>query len=70
MLLGFTINRICALTLYLLKRNTKLSEPVRKWTTTGVGLSSIPFIVKPIDTFVDFFLDNTLRKLLGGGSTT
>ena len=32
-----------------------------KWGPTCVGLSSIPFIVHPIDSFVDFFMDKTYR---------
>ena len=52
---GFTINRVCAGSLYLLGRTTKWPLPVRKWTTTAIGLSTIPFIITPIDR--------------GGGST-
>jgi len=58
---GFTINRICALSAILL-RKTALKGTVQKWTTTGIGLSSIPFIVKPIDHFVDYLMDNTYRR--------
>ncbi|CAL8087162.1 unnamed protein product [Orchesella dallaii] len=57
---GFTINRVCFMSLALLAR-TKLSLPVRKWTTTAIGLGCIPFIVHPIDKFVDYFMDNTFR---------
>lgn len=46
---GFTINRVCAASLYLLGRTTKWPLPVRKWTTTAIGLSTIPFIITPID---------------------
>lgn len=46
---GFTINRVCATSLYLLGRTTKWPLPVRKWTTTAIGLSTIPFIITPID---------------------
>ncbi|KAM3937529.1 mitochondrial fission process protein 1 [Leptodactylus fuscus] len=60
---GFTINRICAASLYLMGRVTCWPLPVRKWATTAVGLSAIPFIIKPIDRSVDFLLDSSLRKL-------
>ncbi|XP_030075018.1 mitochondrial fission process protein 1 [Microcaecilia unicolor] len=60
---GFTINRICAASLYLMGKTTRWPLPVRKWTTTAVGLSAIPFIVKPIDRSVDLLLDASLRKL-------
>ncbi|OXA62151.1 mitochondrial fission process protein 1 [Folsomia candida] len=59
---GFTINRLCALSLFLLSKNKKLSLPMRKWTTTAIGLASIPFIVKPIDHGVDFLMESTFRK--------
>ncbi|XP_025048558.1 mitochondrial fission process protein 1 [Alligator sinensis] len=60
---GFTINRICAASLYLLGTMTRWPVSVRKWTTTAIGLSAIPFIVKPIDRSVDFLMDSSLRKL-------
>ncbi|XP_077164480.1 mitochondrial fission process protein 1 [Paroedura picta] len=62
---GFTINRICAASLYLLGSMTRWPLSVRKWTTTAVGLSAIPFIIKPIDRSVDFLMDSSLRKLYG-----
>merc|ERR1712241_580206 len=62
---GFTINRICAASLYTLARATpQLSLNARKWMTTGLGV--IPFIVHPIDTMVHFGMDNTTRKWIGG----
>ncbi|XP_038137955.1 mitochondrial fission process protein 1 [Cyprinodon tularosa] len=60
---GFTINRVCAASLYLLGRTNKWPLPVRKWTTTAIGLSTIPFIITPIDRSVDFLLDSSLRKV-------
>lgn len=50
---GFTINRVCAASLYLLGRTTKWPLPVRKWTTTAIGLSTIPFIITPIDRLTE-----------------
>ncbi|XP_053709618.1 mitochondrial fission process protein 1 [Synchiropus splendidus] len=64
---GFTINRVCAASLYLLGRSTKLPLSVRKWTTTAIGLSTIPFIITPIDRSVDLLLDSSLRKIYGHG---
>lgn len=64
---GITINRICALSLYTMKHTTKLPSKTRKWLTTGIGLACIPFIVKPIDTFVEFVMDETFRKAVGTG---
>ncbi|XP_072104140.1 mitochondrial fission process protein 1 [Mobula birostris] len=62
---GFTINRLCAASLFLLGKTTRWPLPVRKWTTTAIGLSAIPVIITPIDRSVDFLLDSTLRKLYG-----
>lgn len=56
---GFTINRVCAGAGFLL---TKVPKVNRKWCVTAIGLSVIPFIIKPIDDFVDKVLDETLRK--------
>ncbi|XP_062999841.1 mitochondrial fission process protein 1 [Elgaria multicarinata webbii] len=60
---GFTINRVCAASLYLMGSMTRWPVSVRKWATTAVGLSAIPFIIKPIDRSVDFLMDSSLRKL-------
>ena len=59
---GFTINRICFATNAILKRTTSLPSPIRKWTTTAVGLGCIPIIIKPIDHSVDFGMNNTVRR--------
>ncbi|XP_023242385.1 mitochondrial fission process protein 1-like [Centruroides sculpturatus] len=61
MIPGFTINRICASSLYLFRKFSKLPINVQKWTTTAIGLGCIPFIVKPIDKFVDILMDNSVR---------
>ncbi|XP_059170301.1 mitochondrial fission process protein 1-like [Physella acuta] len=62
---GFTINRICWATRTVLQRATKLPGPVKKWSVVAMGLGSIPFIVKPIDRGVDWFMDHTFRRLYG-----
>uniref|UniRef100_A0A8C6STK9 Mitochondrial fission process protein 1 n=1 Tax=Neogobius melanostomus TaxID=47308 RepID=A0A8C6STK9_9GOBI len=64
---GFTINRVCAASLHLLGKTTRWPLSVRKWTTTAIGLSTIPFIISPIDRSVDFLLDSSLRKVYGEG---
>ncbi|CAG2066748.1 unnamed protein product, partial [Timema podura] len=60
---GCTINRLCASSLYILKKTTKLPKNTRKWITTGIGLASIPFIIKPIDRLVDYSMNNSFRKV-------
>lgn len=59
---GFTINRICALSNYLLKKKGTLPKTRRTLYVTGIGLLAIPFIIKPIDILVDVILDETMRK--------
>jgi fission process protein 1 len=59
---GITINRLCAGSLFVLKKTTKLPKTPRKWITTAIGLVSIPFIIKPIDRLVDYAMDDTFRK--------
>ncbi|XP_056677476.1 mitochondrial fission process protein 1 [Monodelphis domestica] len=60
---GFTINRLCALSLYALSRTTRWPLAARKWTTTALGLMAIPVIIHPIDRSVDFLMDSSLRKI-------
>ncbi|XP_030747412.1 mitochondrial fission process protein 1 [Sitophilus oryzae] len=60
---GFTINRICAVCNYTFKKSNMLPKNSRRWLVTAIGLSAIPFIIKPIDKFVDFVLDESLRKV-------
>ncbi|NXH21292.1 MTFP1 protein, partial [Bucco capensis] len=60
---GFTINRLCAASLALLGALTRWPLPVRRWTTTALGLATIPIIITPIDRSVDFLMDSSLRKL-------
>ena len=62
---GFTINRICALSLYSLKRASSLPPATQKYITTAIGLGCIPFIFKPIDKLVDIIMDETYRKFIG-----
>uniref|UniRef100_A0AC34F7Y6 Mitochondrial fission process protein 1 n=1 Tax=Panagrolaimus sp. ES5 TaxID=591445 RepID=A0AC34F7Y6_9BILA len=57
---GFTINRVCALSNAILRRTT-LGTPITKAITTIVGLSTIPFIVHPIDAFVEHAMEKTIR---------
>ncbi|VDN54251.1 unnamed protein product [Dracunculus medinensis] len=59
---GFTINRICALSFKILKMATRWSLQRQKWTTTAIGLGSIPFIVKPIDIAVERGMNALIRK--------
>ncbi|KAE9547949.1 hypothetical protein FO519_008838 [Halicephalobus sp. NKZ332] len=59
---GFTINRLCAFSSFILKRSTRLGPPMVKAVTTGIGLSAIPLIIKPIDVLVELGMDTYVRK--------
>ena len=60
---GFTINRICAASRFTLSRYARGVPPnAQMWMTTIVGLSAIPFIIKPIDRWVTS-VDNLLSLL-------
>ncbi|XP_060584874.1 mitochondrial fission process protein 1-like [Ruditapes philippinarum] len=59
---GFTINRTCFLSNLVLKKQSSIPAPTRKWITTFIGLACIPFIIKPIDLSVDVFMEKTFRK--------
>ncbi|KRT83511.1 hypothetical protein AMK59_3412 [Oryctes borbonicus] len=60
---GFTINRACALSNYMLSKNVNLKASRREWLVICIGICVIPFIIKPIDHSMDKLMDNTLRKL-------
>lgn len=60
---GFTINRVCAFSNYLLIKNKKIKINRREWIVTWIGLCIIPFIIKPIDHSIDKLMDNTFRKV-------
>ena len=64
---GFTINRIVKVSKHgLLKRATlNHSAFIQKSLPTAIGLISIPFIIHPIDNFVSFAMDNSLRPYMG-----
>ena len=61
---GFTINRICAASTYLLQKNKSLGKNARQWIVIATGIAAIPIIIKPIDHLTDRFMDQTYRKLI------
>ncbi|XP_047476688.1 mitochondrial fission process protein 1-like [Penaeus chinensis] len=62
---GFTINRVCAASLYTMaKIIPRIPLTTRKWITTAIGLGCIPFIVHPIDNGVHFVMDNSVRRYM------
>jgi len=66
MIPGGTINIIVRASRFVMTKTTVLSTPVKKWLPTYAGIGSIPFIVEPIDSIVDYALDNTTRVWIHG----
>lgn len=64
---GFTINRVCAASLYVLGTATRWPLAVRKWTTTALGLLAIPVIIHPIDRWALLPALGTIHSI--GGDT-
>jgi fission process protein 1 len=64
MIPGATINIIVKASRYVLV-NQPLPTTVAAWLPTAVGLGSIPLIIHPIDTGVDYFMERTFRKMMG-----
>lgn len=60
---GGVINLIVRASRFSVAKTT-LSPLFQKWLPTGVGIGSIPLIIHPIDSFVDFAMDNTTRKIM------
>lgn len=56
---GYTINRICWLSSIVLRRSAAsfIAPNKQKLLVTGIGMSSIPFIIKPIDFLVDQIME-------------
>lgn len=42
----------------------RLPPVARKYGATIIGLSAVPFIIKPIDDFVDYVFDEHLRRII------
>mmetsp|Transcript_5682 Transcript_5682/g.8358 ORF Transcript_5682/g.8358 Transcript_5682/m.8358 type:complete len:168 (-) Transcript_5682:2562-3065(-) len=62
MIPGATINMIVKASRFAISRTSFLPVSVVKWFPTTMGISSIYFIIHPIDTAVDFALDNSTRQ--------
>lgn len=62
---GGIINMIVRSSRFAIGRTVGLPILISKWLPTAMGLGSIPIIISPIDNFVDYALDNSIRKMLG-----
>uniref|UniRef100_A0AC35TWR0 Mitochondrial fission process protein 1 n=1 Tax=Rhabditophanes sp. KR3021 TaxID=114890 RepID=A0AC35TWR0_9BILA len=58
---GLVINRFCKAAHWALTKGARFGGGVAKPLTTILGLSLIPFIVKPIDSLVELGMDQTIR---------
>eukprot|EP01134_Creolimax_fragrantissima_P004163 CFRG4163T1 len=62
---GVFINRLCSTTMFAVTRLApQLKGRTHKGITTAVGLLSIPFIIKPIDHFVEASMSQYVRPPL------
>jgi|EP00945_MAST-04E_sp_MAST-4E-sp1_P003441 fission process protein 1 len=59
---GFVIHKVVDAVKWTGEK-AKFSPALRRWAPTAIGLSAIPFIIHPIDHFVDYAMDNTVRKM-------
>ena len=62
MIPGATINVIVKGCRFAISRASLPITVATTWMPTGIGLASIPIIIKPIDNAVDYLLDNTTRQ--------
>lgn len=64
MIPGATINLIVKAARFAVPRSPlALPAMAVRWAPTAAGLGSIPLIIHPIDSGVDYLLDNTTRQL-------
>ncbi|RNA00787.1 mitochondrial fission process 1 [Brachionus plicatilis] len=61
---GFTINRICKLSSFILQKNGAALR-TNKILSTIIGLGSIPLIIHPIDHACHKVMDKTIRPMIG-----
>ena len=58
---GYTINRCVKLASFGLSRAPSVPRVAARWAPTAVGLAVIPVIIHPLDNFVHWAMDNTVR---------
>jgi len=60
---GFTINRVVFAARFAAERaGPRAPAALARWGPVGLGLATIPLIVKPIDEAVHVFMGATVRK--------
>mmetsp|Transcript_37080 Transcript_37080/g.37754 ORF Transcript_37080/g.37754 Transcript_37080/m.37754 type:complete len:160 (+) Transcript_37080:120-599(+) len=61
---GFTINRVVALTEFSLKKTSLVHPVLIRGSPTAIGITIIPIIVHPIDSAVEYGMNQTLRPFM------
>ena len=62
---AFTIHSIVKYSAKLLKKSLGQDSKFSKLLPVFLGLSSIPFIIHPLDHFTEYVMDKTIRKTYG-----
>ncbi len=60
---GYTIKYVTKLGEIALQKIVFKSAIMTRFGPTTLGLAAIPLIIHPIDSFVDYLMDNTYRRL-------
>ena len=60
---GFVIHKLVDISTAGTKKMPKLPPVLKRWGPTAVGLLAIPLIIHPIDHFVDWTMDRSIRPL-------
>jgi fission process protein 1 len=64
MIPGAIINAVVRASRFVVSRSPMvLPAMVSTWAPTAIGLGSVPLIIHPIDSAVDFLMDSTFRKI-------
>ena len=67
MIPGFTINRICHFSRIGLRRSSAFRNfKKNELIISSIGIGSIPLIIHPIDSAVDYLMDSTYRPFVLG----
>ena len=63
---GFVIHAVVDVATAGTKKFAKMPRLAKRWGPTALGLFAIPLIIHPIDHFVDWAMDNTVRPFIAG----
>ena len=63
---GFVIHAVVDAATAGTKKIAKMPRLAKRWGPTALGLLAIPLIIHPIDHFVDWAMDSTVRPFIAG----